>query len=149
MAPLLQPLAPPPPGLLPADAARRAPVLPEPFQMPPEPDWAHAMARSADHSVDLSLLLPSLELALARSGGFAAGWETGGMNSIQGSPGAGTLPIASSVPEPASWALLVAAFGLIGGRLRMRRASGPEEKGRRHAVAPPPSLPRPMPGPRP
>lgn len=32
-------------------------------------------------------------------------------------------PVASAVPEPASWAMIVAGFGAVGGALRRRRAS--------------------------
>ncbi|MGL6044521.1 MAG: PEPxxWA-CTERM sorting domain-containing protein, partial [Sandaracinobacteroides sp.] len=31
-------------------------------------------------------------------------------------------PPVSAVPEPASWALLIAGFGLVGGSLRSRRS---------------------------
>ena len=37
----------------------------------------------------------------------------------------GTTPGATAVPEPAAWALLIAGFGLAGGRLRRRRTACP------------------------
>lgn len=35
----------------------------------------------------------------------------------------GLTPIVAGVPEPASWALMVAGFGLVGGAIRRRRSS--------------------------
>jgi choice-of-anchor A domain-containing protein len=37
-----------------------------------------------------------------------------------------SLGIADAVPEPASWALLIAGFGVVGGAMRRRRAAGPQ-----------------------
>jgi hypothetical protein len=39
--------------------------------------------------------------------------------------GNGTLTIANAVPEPGSWALLIAGFGLTGAVLRRRRSAVP------------------------
>jgi hypothetical protein len=34
-----------------------------------------------------------------------------------------SLPVLSSVPEPASWAMMLGGFGLIGGALRRRKVA--------------------------
>ncbi len=34
----------------------------------------------------------------------------------------GTLSLISAIPEPASWALMIMGFGLVGGALRMRKS---------------------------
>ena len=43
---------------------------------------------------------------------------------IPGVPGSGTLTI-SAVPEPASWAMLIAGFGLTGAAMRRRKSALP------------------------
>jgi len=45
----------------------------------------------------------------------------GALLAIDGSPG-GFSYAAGAVPEPASWAMLIAGFGLVGAVLRRRRA---------------------------
>lgn len=56
---------------------------------------------------------------LYNEGGDALGSSPIGVwaNSISG----GTLSISESVPEPASWAMMLGGFGLIGGAMRSRR----------------------------
>lgn len=51
---------------------------------------------------------------------FAVGWGSNG-NYIDDSTGLRASFVAATVPEPASWAMLVAGFGLLGGALRTDR----------------------------
>ncbi len=43
--------------------------------------------------------------------------------SIEVSPGVGNAPFASGVPEPATWAMMLGGFALVGGALRRQRIS--------------------------
>lgn len=71
-----------------------------------------------------------LNFETRRAGGVGTGWRIAriGQSSAEffpvGSngdgPGPGQQPI-GAVPEPASWAMLIAGFGLVGARLRRRR----------------------------
>ena len=63
----------------------------------------------------LSLLLTPGSYALAVSGNCAGGCPAGLAVRLD------SLPMSGTVPEPASWALLIAGFGLTGAALRRRR----------------------------
>lgn len=59
-------------------------------------------------------------------GGFGGGG--GGSGGVGGGGGGGTttppdVPSTSNAPEPASWALMVTGFGVLGGAMRYGRAS--------------------------
>ncbi|MBS0332417.1 MAG: PEPxxWA-CTERM sorting domain-containing protein [Proteobacteria bacterium] len=54
---------------------------------------------------------------LADNPGFQLNWSNGVEN------GTGLLPSTGGVPEPATWALMIAGFGLAGASLRRRRAA--------------------------
>ena len=63
----------------------------------------------------ISLLLTPGSYALAISGNCAGGCPAGLAVRLD------SLPVTPAVPEPASWALLIAGFGLTGAAMRRRR----------------------------
>jgi hypothetical protein len=50
------------------------------------------------------------------------GQSTGGNGALNGDSGVGIVTNVEIVPEPSSWAMLIAGFGLVGATLRRRRA---------------------------
>ncbi len=54
-------------------------------------------------------------------GGGGSGGGGGGSGGGGGGGGGGTPPAPSTAPEPTSWALMIAGFGLAGGAMRYRR----------------------------
>lgn len=53
------------------------------------------------------------------SGGSSSGGSSGGTGSSGGgSSGGGDTPPVSAVPEPATWAMMILGFGLLGGSMR-------------------------------
>lgn len=51
---------------------------------------------------------------------FVARWQATGAQANGSNSGGGTI-VTSAVPEPASWAMMIVGFGLIGGGLRHRK----------------------------
>lgn len=66
----------------------------------------------------------TLTFATAQDGitleNFATRWQRTGSNANGSASGLGTPTNVTAVPEPATWAMMVAGFGLVGGTLRRR-----------------------------
>lgn len=59
---------------------------------------------------------PTVTLRLSQSGSYSvAGGDTYGVDRL------GAVTLAGAVPEPATWGMMIAGFGLAGGALRSRR----------------------------
>ena len=82
-----------------------------------------AIVSSANVSTPLDYLVQPADLV----GGFAMFWRPSGLTEIRLAPNHVVIAPyggSSAVPEPASWAMMIAGFGMAGGALRRRRRVG-------------------------
>jgi hypothetical protein len=92
-------------------------------------------AGTYDHTFDTSLAATWNPTFLANNGGTALGAETAFLNALLAEkayinihttfrPGGEIRDFYEAVPEPGTWALMIAGFGLAGAALRRRVATG-------------------------
>ncbi|QJU59329.1 PEP-CTERM sorting domain-containing protein [Sphingomonas sp. AP4-R1] len=111
-----------------------SPNSPDPLQIdvlvPDQLSLGQFFQQTGTQSIPYSASLSSIALRFMTGGQTYYGYaQAGGSSLVQfayndtplGSISTGELP--ASVPEPATWAMLVVGFGLTGGALRRRRLS--------------------------